>query len=333
MMERREAGRALRVRPELPDLPDLGAHLRLQPGVRALPVRRRGGGIRASCPPPRPRRVIDELQRMQVFYVNIGGGEPTVRPDFWELLDYAIGHDVGVKFSTNGIKLDKKARRAAGGDRLRRRPDLPRRRDRRGQRPRPRPGLVRHRDPGAGEPGRGRVRPAQDLASWSPARTSTSSTSSRRSPTTSARSCGSPGCAPRGAAPTCGTSCTPRRAAARSSTTGCSPAARTCSPATRSSTSPPTGEALPGLNLCGAGRVVCLIDPVGDVYACPFAIHEQLPRRQRPLARRVPAGVAGLGAVPRPAPSADRRCLREAARTSTPARAVHGGEVLHRTAA
>jgi radical SAM protein with 4Fe4S-binding SPASM domain len=24
----------------------------------------------------------------------------------------------------------------------------------------------------------------------------------------------------------------------------------------------------------GAGRVVCLIDPVGDVYACPFAIHE-----------------------------------------------------------
>ena len=35
------------------------------------------------------------------------------------------------------------------------------------------------------------------------------------------------------------------------------------------------GEALPGLNLCGAGRVVCLIDPVGDVYACPFAIHPE----------------------------------------------------------
>ena len=47
------------------------------------------------------------------------------------------------------------------------------------------------------------------------------------------------------------------------------------------------GEALPGLNLCGAGRVVCLIDPVGDVYACPFAIHEQLPGRQRALAGRV----------------------------------------------
>jgi mycofactocin biosynthetic radical S-adenosylmethionine protein MftC len=30
------------------------------------------------------KTVIDTLQRMQVFYVNIGGGEPTVRPDFWE---------------------------------------------------------------------------------------------------------------------------------------------------------------------------------------------------------------------------------------------------------
>jgi radical SAM protein with 4Fe4S-binding SPASM domain len=35
------------------------------------------------------------------------------------------------------------------------------------------------------------------------------------------------------------------------------------------------GEALPGLNLCGAGRVVCLIDPIGDVYACPFTIHPE----------------------------------------------------------
>jgi mycofactocin radical SAM maturase len=34
------------------------------------------------------------------------------------------------------------------------------------------------------------------------------------------------------------------------------------------------GAPLPGLNLCGAGRVVCLIDPVGDVYACPFVLHE-----------------------------------------------------------
>lgn len=31
------------------------------------------------------KAVIDELERMPVFYVNIGGGEPTLRPDFWEL--------------------------------------------------------------------------------------------------------------------------------------------------------------------------------------------------------------------------------------------------------
>ena len=55
------------------------------------------------------KAVIDELQRMQVFYVNIGGGEPTVRADFWELVDYATDHQVGVKFSTNGVRLDAAA--------------------------------------------------------------------------------------------------------------------------------------------------------------------------------------------------------------------------------
>ena len=63
------------------------------------------------------RAVIDELERMQVFYVNIGGGEPTVRPDFWELVDYATAHHVGVKFSTNGIKItSERARRLAASD-------------------------------------------------------------------------------------------------------------------------------------------------------------------------------------------------------------------------
>ena len=27
--------------------------------------------------------------------------------------------------------------------------------------------------------------------------------------------------------------------------------------------------------MCGAGRVVCLIDPIGEVYACPFVIHDE----------------------------------------------------------
>src|SRR5213075_1109582 len=50
------------------------------------------------------------------------------------------------------------------------------------------------------------------------------------------------------------------------------------------------GDALPGLNLCGAGRVVCLIDPVGDVYACPFAIHDAF----RAGNVRDPGGFAGV---------------------------------------
>src|SRR6202048_3140649 len=65
------------------------------------------------------KTVIDELERMQVFYVNIGGGEPTVRPDFWELVDYATAHRVGVKFSTNGVRITPKAAaRLAGSDYL-----------------------------------------------------------------------------------------------------------------------------------------------------------------------------------------------------------------------
>src|SRR5947209_15763608 len=61
--------------------------------------------------------VVDELAAMQVFYVNIGGGEPTLRPDFWDLLDYCVESKVGVKFSTNGTRITTAAaRRIAGTD-------------------------------------------------------------------------------------------------------------------------------------------------------------------------------------------------------------------------
>jgi mycofactocin radical SAM maturase len=61
--------------------------------------------------------IIDELERMQVFYVNIGGGDPPVRPDFWELVDYATAHHVGVKFSTNGVRITPEvAARLAASD-------------------------------------------------------------------------------------------------------------------------------------------------------------------------------------------------------------------------
>jgi len=49
--------------------------------------------------------VIDEMAALQVFYVNVGGGEPMVRADFFDLLSYAVGRKVGVKFSTNGTRI------------------------------------------------------------------------------------------------------------------------------------------------------------------------------------------------------------------------------------
>src|SRR5580704_15458541 len=61
--------------------------------------------------------VVDELAAMKVFYVNIGGGEPMLRPDFFDVVGYAVEKRVGVKFSTNGTRLDRsKARRLAAMD-------------------------------------------------------------------------------------------------------------------------------------------------------------------------------------------------------------------------
>ena len=55
------------------------------------------------------KALVDELRRMQVFYVNIGGGEPTIRRDFFEIVDYCVSGGVGVKFSTNGAFIDAAA--------------------------------------------------------------------------------------------------------------------------------------------------------------------------------------------------------------------------------
>jgi mycofactocin biosynthetic radical S-adenosylmethionine protein MftC len=52
------------------------------------------------------KRLIDEWAEMKVFYINVGGGEPMSRPDFFELMDYALGRGIGVKFSSNGTLID-----------------------------------------------------------------------------------------------------------------------------------------------------------------------------------------------------------------------------------
>jgi MoaA/NifB/PqqE/SkfB family radical SAM enzyme len=53
--------------------------------------------------------LIDEIADMQVFYINIGGGEPMIRRDFFPLIEHAVERRVGVKFSTNGTRIDRDA--------------------------------------------------------------------------------------------------------------------------------------------------------------------------------------------------------------------------------
>ena len=42
------------------------------------------------------------MGRDEGLYINVGGGEPMSRRDFFELMDYTLGRGIGVKFSTNG---------------------------------------------------------------------------------------------------------------------------------------------------------------------------------------------------------------------------------------
>jgi len=65
------------------------------------------------------KAVLDELAALQVFYINIGGGEPMIRRDFFEIVEHSIANNIGVKFSTNGAFIDKKnAERLAAMDYL-----------------------------------------------------------------------------------------------------------------------------------------------------------------------------------------------------------------------
>lgn len=224
------------------------------------------------------KSIIDELQRMQVFYVNIGGGEPTVRPDFWELVDYATSHQVGVKFSTNGLRIDKQvAARLAASDYV----DVQISLD----------GATAEvndavRGPGSFDMA---VRALENLheAGFADAKISVVMTrqnvaqldefkalADRYNATlriTRLRPSG------RGADVWDDLHPLPEQqrelydwlvAHGDGVLTGDSFFHLSAFGGANG------GGALPGLNLCGAGRVVCLIDPVGDVYACPFAIHE-----------------------------------------------------------
>ncbi len=50
---------------------------------------------------------IDELDRMEVFQINFGGGEPFLRKDLCDILDYAHSKGIVTCVSTNGTLLDE----------------------------------------------------------------------------------------------------------------------------------------------------------------------------------------------------------------------------------
>ena len=219
------------------------------------------------------KQVIDTLERMQVFYVNIGGGEPTVRPDFWELVDYATAHHVGVKFSTNGVKITPEvAARLAASDYV----DVQISLD----------GATAEVNDAVRGPGSyaTAMRAMENLhaAGFRGFKLSVVMTRQNIPQLAAFKDIAD-------------------RYGAQLRLTRLRPSGRGADvwrelhPTAQQQRElydwlvahgeqvltgdsffhlSAYGSALPGLNLCGAGRVVCLIDPVGDVYACPFAIHE-----------------------------------------------------------
>jgi mycofactocin biosynthetic radical S-adenosylmethionine protein MftC len=219
------------------------------------------------------RAVIDELERMRVFYVNIGGGEPTVRPDFWELVDYATEHHVGVKFSTNGVKITPEvARRLAGSDYV----DVQISLDGASAE-------VNDAVRGAGSYATA-LRAMRNLADAGFTGFKISVVMTRHNVAqldefqaiadsfdaqlriTRLR--------PSGRGADVWDELHPTAAQQRELYDWLLARGEQVLTGDSFFHLSGYGEALPGLNLCGAGRVVCLIDPVGDVYACPFAIHD-----------------------------------------------------------
>jgi mycofactocin radical SAM maturase len=217
--------------------------------------------------------VIDELQAMQVFYVNIGGGEPTVRRDFWEILDYATAHDVGVKFSTNGSRItEDAAARLAASDYV----DIQISLD----------GATAVVNDAVRGPGSfaTAVRALERLAVAGFRAPKVSVVVTRHNVdqldafAALAERFGAQlrltRLRPSGRGADVWDELHPTQAQQRQLYDWLLARGETVLTGDSFFHLAAYGEPLPGLNLCGAGRVVCLIDPIGDVYACPFAIHE-----------------------------------------------------------
>ncbi|MCW2600727.1 MAG: mftC, partial [Frankiales bacterium] len=219
------------------------------------------------------KAVIDELQRMQVFYVNIGGGEPTVRSDFWELVDYATAHQVGVKFSTNGVRIDAAAAaRLAASDYV----DVQISLDGAtaavndavrgsGSFDMAVAALGNLRDAGFKDSKISVVCTRHNIGQLDEFKALADSFGATLRLTR---------LRPSGRGADVWDDLHPTMAQQRELYDWLVENGADVLTGDSFFHLSAFGSALPGLNLCGAGRVVCLIDPVGDVYACPFAIHD-----------------------------------------------------------
>jgi mycofactocin radical SAM maturase len=207
---------------------------------------------------------------MQVFYVNIGGGEPTVRKDFWELVAYATAHHVGVKFSTNGSRID--AERAAwlrGNDYV----DVQISLD-------GATAAVNDAVRGAGSYDTA-LRAMEQLAGTG-FKLSVVITRENASQLDDFKAIADfygaqlrlTRLRPSGRGADVWDTLHPTQAQQRVVYDWLLAHGEDVLTGDSFFHLAAYGQTLPGLNLCGAGRVVCLIDPVGDVYACPFAIHD-----------------------------------------------------------
>ena len=219
------------------------------------------------------KALIDEIASMQIFYINIGGGEPMIRRDFFELIEHAVSRKVGVKFSTNGTRIDEEAaKRLATIDYL----DIQISID----------GVdaeTSDRIRGAGSYDAAR-RAMDNLRAANFGQFKISVVMTRESVEQLDEF-----------------EALARHYGAELRLTRLRPSGRGVDvwedlhptleqnrrlyrwlldrPNVLTGDSffhlSALGQSLEGLNLCGAGRVVCLIDPVGEVYACPFVIHDE----------------------------------------------------------
>lgn len=218
------------------------------------------------------KALIDRFREMSIFYVNIGGGEPMIRRDFFEIIEYATANRVGVKFSTNGSRIDREAaRRLASMDYL----DVQI--------------SIDGHDRTSNDAIRGDG--AFDMAITALSNLKEAGFSTPKISVVATRE---------SVEHLDELDAIANEYGAQLRITRLRPSGRGID--SYSYLNPtqsqqlglyewlsgrsdvltgdsffhlsPLGEPLDGLNICGAGRVVCLIDPVGDVYACPFTIDE-----------------------------------------------------------